>query len=183
MRSKVSQFQHEIKAFHNKAACFLDAHASVHEWLKDSFISRLWQRKAVHKNNLFLFKVLFCVYWLGSVCAFSGLWQSRSHLCDPQRASFLQLQDHQDRLLACKSDWNKCLITSAALRPKVLHTTTKKEKKTSLLPHPNSFPLSLMFLKWAFQLHIFLAIQFYKAIIPGVMWRLNISGQTLCENN
>lgn len=143
MRSKVSQFQHEIKAFHNKAACFLDVHASVHEWWKDSFISRLRQRKAVRKNNLFLFKVFFCVYWLGSVCAFSGLWQSRSllsedkyqvkesrsHLCDPQRASFLQLQDHQDRLLACKSDWNKCPITSAALRPKVLHTTAKNEKK------------------------------------------------------
>lgn len=69
MRSKVSQFQHEIKAFDNKAACFIDAHASVHEWFKDSFISRLWQRKAVHKNNFFFFQSLFlCVLTRKRVC-------------------------------------------------------------------------------------------------------------------
>lgn len=99
---------------------------------------------------------------------------------------------HRALLLARKWDRNKCPITSEAPCPKVLNTLPvnppPRPPRRLAASKPLSIPSSLafhplMFFKWAFQLHLFLAIQFYKAIIPGVMWRLNISGQTLCENN
>lgn len=196
MRSKVSQLQHEIKTFHNKFACFLDVHASVH--------GRLWQTKARSKNKVFhcFFFFFFlltgnrlCFQWarqsrslLSEVTARQvkrRVKESRSHLCDPSAPCFFS--SRTTRIVS----WHENQTGTNAptlLRPRVLKCLTLSPlppttTKNTLLHHPNSFPLSLMFLKWAFQLHIFLAIQFYKAIIPGVMWRLNISGQTLCENN
>lgn len=199
MRSKVSQLQHEIKAFHNKSACFLwSACVCV---VKGSL---RWQTVAKKSSEQKWWKsssVVFA-YWLGTVCAFSGVWQSRSllsevtapqvkcrvkesrpHPCDPNTPS--SFSSRTTRIVS----W--CANQTGTNAPSLLRLHVIKcltpwpppNTKNTLLHHPSSFPLSLMFLKWAFQLHIFLAIQFYKAIIPGVMWRLNISGQTLCENN
>lgn len=153
MRSKVSQFQHEIKTFHNKFACFLDVHASVH--------GRLWQTKARSKNKVFhyfFFVCLFCFTdWepfmlsVGSTEQVPAFW---GHCATgqvsgqgepvpplwPQCALFLQLEDHQDRLLAWKSDRNKCPNTSAAPCPKVLNTLTPAPHHHHHQKHPSAPP-------------------------------------------